>query len=109
MQEESTQSTGRIERASLAAQLPISSVEDYSISWVGTTWFPRLGATLAERLPLRPPGAGVPSMMPISDPTEPSRFTGQLAPALTATVATCSHDGKGLGSRSLTTERCEEL
>ena len=48
--------------------------------------------------------------MSMSDPTDPSSSTDHLTPTPTATVATCSHDGEdGMGSRSLTSGRYEEI
>jgi transposase len=48
--------------------------------------------------------------MSISDPTDPSSATDRLTPVPTATVATCSHEGEdGMGLRSLTTGRYEEI
>jgi transposase len=48
--------------------------------------------------------------MSTSDPTDPSFTPNPLTPAPTATVATCSHDGEdGMGLRSLTTGRYEEI
>jgi transposase len=48
--------------------------------------------------------------MSISDLTEPSSANDRSSPAPTATVATCSHEGEdGMGSRSLTAGRYEEI
>lgn len=48
--------------------------------------------------------------MSIPDPTERLFVPDPLTPAPTATVATCSHDGEdGMGSRSLTSGRYEEI